>query len=504
MLKVFDIEFIRKKHYVEGWPIRKIARQLRVSRQSVRKALESSEMPRYRLVEPRPSPVMDPYREVILAWLAGDEQAPRKQHHTAKRVYDRLVEECTFAGGESTVRRFVARLTHKQPEAFVPLEAAWGQQAQNDWGQAVVRIAGEPVVAHLFCSRLRASGVPFVWASPTEKLEAFLEGHCRAFAWFGGVPRECLYDNPKTAIVRILAGPEREEHAIFASLRAHYLFDSLFHRPTEANEKGSVENLVGYARRNTLVPVPDMPSWEALNAHLLGWCEREREKRGSQWEKERAALRALPARPYRACVTRLVPVSSLSLVTADRSRYSVPCENVGKTLRLSLFTERIEVSDGKAVVASHARTYQRGQTILLFEHYLPVVARKPHAASHAAFVSQMPAIYAAVRDELCHARRDGYREFARILLLNREFPKEAVRAALEVAQSRGCLQAVVVRQIILNAQAPQSPPPIAVPRELAVGKLGEPDLSQYDALLRGVATSLRGRGELQVAVEVSA
>jgi hypothetical protein len=275
------------------------------------------------------------------------------------------------------------------------------------------------------------------------------------------------------------------------------LFDSLFHRPTEAHEKGSVEHLVGYARRNTLVPVPDFATWEELNAHLLGWCERERERLAADWVKERAALRSLPTRPYRACLTCLAPVSSLGLVTVDRNRYSVPCEHVGRTLRLSVFTDRIEVCNGKAVVASHTRSYQRGQTILSFEHYLPVVARKPHAASHAAFVSQMPAIYAAVRDELCHARRDGYREFARILLLNREFPKEAVTAALEVAQARGCLQATAVRQIILNARAPESPAPIAVPRDLAVGRLREPDLTQYDALLREPSRS-------SVAVEVSA
>lgn len=496
VLKVFDIEFIRKKHFVEGWSIRKVARQLKVSRQSVRKALESSDVPHYELTKPRPSPVIDRYREVIGAWLADDEQAPPKQHHTAKRIYDRLVQEHSFGGGESTVRRLVAQLMDKHPEAFVPLEAAWGQQAQNDWGQAVVKIDGKPVVAHLFCSRLRASGVPFVWASPTEKLEAFLEGHCRAFTWFGGVPAECLYDNPKTAVVRILAGPEREEHAIFASLRAHYLFDSLFHRPTEAHEKGSVEHLVGYARRNALVPVPDAASWEALNAHLLGWCERERERRTADWVRERAALRPLPTRPYRACLTHLAPVNSLCLVTVDRNRYSVPCEHVGRALRLSVFTDRIEASDGKSVVASHARSYQRGQTILLFEHYLSVVARKPHAASHAAFVNQMPTIYAAVRDELCHARRDGYREFAGILLLNREFPKEAVTAALEAARERGCLQAIAVRQIILNGQTPENPPPIAVPRDLAVGRVSEPDLAQYDALLRETSRS-------QVAVEVS-
>ncbi len=301
----------------------------------MRKALESAEVPHYGLTKPRPNPVMDPYRETILVWLAQDEHAPKKQRHTARRIYDRLVAEHGFVGAESTVRRFVAQLRDKQPEAFNPLEAAWGQQAQNDWGQATVEIAGQMVIVHLFCSRLRASGVPFAWASPTEKLEAFLEGHCRAFAWFSGVPAECLYDNPKTAVVRILAGPEREEHAVFASLRAHYLFESLFCRPAEGHEKGAVENpslrsgqvLVGYVRRNALVPVPSFPSlhcvqgrlWEALNAHLLAWCEQERRRLADKWAKELAALRPLPTRPFRAALLRLASVSRLSLVTVDCS-----------------------------------------------------------------------------------------------------------------------------------------------------------------------------------------
>jgi transposase len=255
VLKMVEIEFIRKKHFVDGWSVRKISRQLHVARQSVRKALESAEPPHYHLSQPRPSPSMDPYRAIIEAWLAQDKTAPPKQRHTAKRIYARLVAEYCFSGGESTVRRFVARLVEKQPEVYIPLMAAWGQQAQVDWGQAVVQMDGGPLVVHLFCLRMRASGVPFVWAAPTEKLEAFLEGHRRAFEWLGGVPAECLYDNPKTAVVRILAGPEREEHILFSSLRAHYLFDSIFCRPAEAHEKGAVENLVGYARRNALVPL---------------------------------------------------------------------------------------------------------------------------------------------------------------------------------------------------------------------------------------------------------
>lgn len=486
VLSMVDIEFIRKKHLVEGWSIRKISQQLEVARQTVRKALASAELPRYRLTKPRPSPVMDPYRAVITQWLAADTHAPPKQRHTAKRIYDRLVAEYGFPGAEPTVRRYVARLRPQPREAFVPLTASWGQQAQVDWGQATVRLAGEPVVAHLFCLRLRASRVPFVWAAPTEKLEAFLEGHGRAFTWLGGVPAECVYDNPKTAVVRILAGPARQEHRHFASLRAHYLFDSLFCRPAQGHEKGAVENLVGYVRRNALVPVPDLPSWDALNTHLLAWCEGERTRLADAWEPEQAGLRPLPGHPFAAALTRLAPVSRLSWIRVDLNRYSVPCAYVGQTVRVALTTDTITVWAGEDLIAIHERRHGRGETVLVLEHYLPVLARKPRAVSHAAVIAQLPPIYQAVRDQLCHGRVDGYRDFAAILLLHREFPVLALQAALEEAHRRGCLHAAAVRQLALNHTAPARPPLVAVPPALRTLHVAPPDLAQYDTLLAEV------------------
>ena len=482
-----DIEFIRKKHLVDGWSIRKIGRQLGISRQVVRKAIESSDPPRYNLKKPRPCPAMDPFCGVVLHWLEEDQNAPPKQRHTARRIYDRLVEEYTFTGAESTVRRYVAQLKAYGQEVYIPLEAAWGQQAQIDWGQAQVRIADKPEVAHLFCLRLKASGVPFVWAAPTEKLEAFLEGHARAFSWLGGVPSECLYDNPKTAVVRILAGPYRQEHTVFSSLRAHYLFDSYFCRPGQAHEKGAVENLVGYVRRNALVPVPEFASWDELNEHLLNWCSRDLERLQHRWEAERVGLRPLPAKPFCCSLAKLVVVSRLSLVAVDRNRYSVPCRYVGRTLRLALYTDRVELWDQQERVAVHDRCYGRGELKLLLEHYLPALARKPRAASHAAVVRQMPAIYGIVRDKLCYGHPEGYREFAAILLLHQEFPAEAVAEALEEANDSGYLQAMAVRQILLNRTSPASPKPIAVPERLAAINVSLPDLYQYNKLLVGAA-----------------
>jgi len=485
VLKMVDIEFIRKKHLVDGWSVRRISRQLRLARQTVRKALSDTEPPRYQRGHAPPRPVVGPFEPIIKRWLAEDREAPPKQRHTAKRVYDRLVAEHGFTGHEVTVRRTVARLRPKTPEVFVPLAVGWGQQAQVDWGQAVVHIAGQPIVGHLFCLRMRTSQVPFVWAAPTEKLEAFLEGHVRAFAWLGGAPATCLYDNPKTAVVRILAGPNRQEHEVFSSLRAHYLFESVFCRPAEGHEKGAVENLVGYARRNALVPIPEVASWNELNAHLLAWCEQERRRLADRWVSEAAALRPLPPVGFRPALTRLAPVSLSSLVGVDQNRYSVPGRYVGRTLLVRVFTERIEAWDGDTLVAEHARCYGRGQTVMKIEHYLPTIARKPRAATHAAVVEQMPAIYGQVRARLCGAHIEGYRDFAAMLLLHLEFPAEAVQAALEEAWDRDCLSPSAVRQLVINSTAPPPPEPIALPPDLAAATVERPNLASYDALLVG-------------------
>jgi transposase len=329
-----DVELIKKMHE-RGRSIREISRMTGWSRQTVRKTLAApAEPPVYTQSRARPSPVMDPYIDIVESWLEGDESAPRKQRHTARRVYDRLVDEYGFTGAEVTVRRAVARLRGRHVESFVPLEAPWGRIMQADFGGAVVMLAGERTDVALFCMRAKASKVPFVMALPSEKLECFLAGHVAAFEFFGGVPTEVWYDNPKTAVTKILSGPHRIEHERLSALRAHYLFDSSFCTPSRGNEKGSVENLVGYVRRNALVPhTRSFASFEELNAHLRAWCERERGRHADAWEAESAALQTLPPHPFSASVSRPVMVSKTSMVTVDRVRYSVPVTHVGRTLR---------------------------------------------------------------------------------------------------------------------------------------------------------------------------
>jgi transposase len=263
-------ERIRRDHFIEGKSIRQIARERRVSRHTVRESLKDASPTTYKRTKPPGRPVTGPFIAVIEQILKDDEDRPRKQRHTAKRIWVRLRDEHGFSGAESTIRPVVRHLRPKIQQAFLPLEFDPGADAQVDWGEADVIMAGHQVTVRLFCMKLPASGAHFVAAFPTEKQEALFEGHASAFEHFGGVPARITYDNLTTVVLKVLEGKKRIEQEAFIQLRSHYLFASHFCQPgiLGAHEKGSIENLVGYARRNYLVPLPEVASYEALNAYL--------------------------------------------------------------------------------------------------------------------------------------------------------------------------------------------------------------------------------------------
>ncbi len=479
MHKMVTKESIRKQHFREGWSIRKIARETGRSRQYIREALKDADVPKYKPRARQPMPVMKDYIEVISEWLEQDKHAPKKQRHTARRIYDRLVAEYDFRGAQSTVRRTVGALRAVPSEAYIPQDAGYGEEAQVDFGQATILLNGKESKVHLFCLRLRASKVPFVYAYRSEKMECFLDGHVRAFTDLG-VPLRCRYDNASITVKKLLGGPERQETNLFSSLRAHYLFDSEFCNPAKGNEKGAVENLVGYCRRNTLVPVPDVASLDELNAILAAWCEREKHRLSDDWEQEKAALR--PANDgFRACISTAVLVDKLCLVSHLRVKYSAPSEFVGRVLRLDAYPERVDLCDQGRLLASHPRSFQRGDFVMDFRHYLGPLEQKMRAASRAKFLRSMPEAFIRARNEL-GLRQAGYKEFARILLLAREFALEDLTVALEKALDMGRPTATVVRQLLLSkVRGPAHT--IQVPERLQL-TLPTPNLNQYDLLIK--------------------
>jgi transposase len=268
---------------------------------------------------------------VIDQILEDDESGPRKQGHTAKRIYDRLREEHSFTGGYTVVKDYVREGRLRQKRVFVPLAHRPGD-AQADFGEALVVIGGVEQKAHFLCLDLPHCDDAFVVAFAGENTESFCEGHNQAFSYFGGVPRSILYDNTKIAVQEITGDGERRPTEEFSKLQSHYLFEVKFGRPGKGNDKGMVEGLVGYARRNFLVPVPRAASWEELNAHLGEQCRKRRERKlwghtetiAERFEWDREKLLRLPAAPYEACERRATRASSQALVGYETNDYSVP------------------------------------------------------------------------------------------------------------------------------------------------------------------------------------
>jgi transposase len=245
---------VRRAVQVDGMSERQAAREFGLARKTVRKMLAYAAPPGYQRKKPVARPKLGPWLGVVDQILAEDESQSKKQRHTARRIFDRLKTEHAFTGGYTIVKDYVreARLQHK--EVFVPLAHPPGD-AQADFGEALATIGGVEQQAHFLCMDLPHSDDAFVVAFPAENTESFCEGHKQAFAYFGGVPRSILCDNTKIAVKEIAGDGERKPTEEFSRLKSHYLFEAKFGRPAKGNDKGKVEGLVGYARRNFMVPV---------------------------------------------------------------------------------------------------------------------------------------------------------------------------------------------------------------------------------------------------------
>jgi transposase len=494
LLKVDQREKIRRAHFLDGHSIRQIARDGHHDRRTVRKALHDAGPPRYTLRASRARPVLDPFLAVIERWLAEDTKSPPKQRHTARRIYHRLVAECGFSGGESTIRQYVRERRPRTPALFIPLAYAPGEDAQCDFGEAQVILQGKPMAVQFLCLRLCYSKLPFVIAFPHQRQEAFFEGQRQGFAFFGGVPHAIWYDHLSQAIK---PGRKAQEQEAFIAFRSHYLFESRFCTPGEAHEKGLVENLVGYARRNFLVPVPEVASLEELNAFLLERCLAEGSRRlrgepgsiGELWQQERPHLLPLPARPFPCCRTLPVHPNRLSLVTFETNRYSVPAEHARHALFLRAFVDRVELTDGTQAIATHRRCYGREEDVLDPMHYLPLLRERPGAFDHAKPLKTwshppvLDAYLAALLARLPH--RTATLQYLDVLELACTHAMPEVAAAVEQAMRCGSLGAETVAYFLrLGTIPPQSVETSVLTGTPPCPLVRDRDLRQYDQLVR--------------------
>lgn len=397
-----QFEQIRRDHAREGLSIRELARRHGVHRRAVRQALESAVPPAKRSPQGRPAPALGAFRAIVDEWLEADRDAPRKQRHTARRVWERLRDEHGADVSERQVARYVRarrRELGEVGEAFVPLISEAGVEAEVDWGEATVVLRGIETVVHLFVMRACFSGAGFVIAFERETQQAFLEGHVAALEFFGGVFDLVRYDNLKAAVAQVMKGRRRVESDRFVALRSHYMFESSFCLSGQrgAHEKGGVEgDGVGRFRRRHLVPVPAVDSMMELNELLEEACWKDLERTitgrgmtvGDALMLERRLLNTLPRERYDTAEQATPRVDYKAMVCVRQNRYSVPVGLVGMRVTARIAAGEIAVRHDGKVVAVHERLAGRYQASAQLDHYLELLAVKPGALARSLALAQ--------------------------------------------------------------------------------------------------------------------
>ena len=500
--KVELFEQIRREYEFGAGTIRGVAQQLGVHRRLVRQALEDAVPPERKDVG-RASPKLGPVREFIDRILESDRRAPRKQRHTARRIYVRIRQE--FPGhemAEVTVRAYVR--ARKQElglsirETYIPQCYGWGEEAQVDWYEASVELGGELQRVQVFVMRSMASGGAFHRAYPRATQQALLEGHEHAFDYFGGVFHRLRYDNLTGAVKKILQGREREQTARFIAFRSHWKFEAQFCTPGEAHEKGGVEGEVGYFRRNHWVPIPQAKDLEELNRQLRAGCQHDQQRRmgdrsqsvGAGMEIERDHLLPLAEEGFDLAEVSFGGVDGRGCVKVRTNSYSVPLR-AGTRVQVKVLPAYVEIWHEGQRVARHERCYSHRQEILDLEHYLEVLERKPGALAGSKPLEQWrrqgrwPASYDRFWQQLIErqGRQQGTREMIELLKLASREGYGRLEQAVSLALSLECWDAAAVRYLMVNdsLKARQADP-------VEVGVLARyerplPEVVHYDELL---------------------
>jgi transposase len=405
--------------------------------------------PGYVPTKPPVRPKLDPYIAIIDKTLADDKGWPKKQHHTSKRIYERLRDEHRFTGGITIVKDYVAGWQQRSAEMFVPLVHPAGH-AQADYGETLASIGGVDQKIHYFAFDLPHSDAWFVIAYPAETTEAFCDGHVKAFAFFGGIPQLILYDSTRIVGASILGDGTRQRTRVFCELQSHYLFHDRFGRPGKGNDKGKVEGLVGFARRSFMVPIPTFPRFEALNAHLPESCRKRMGERlrghtetiAERLERDLAALRKPLPPPYDACEKVGTRVSSLSLVHYRGNDYSVSTSFGHRDVLVWGNFREVVIACGTKIIARHRRSYEREDFVFDPLHYLALIERKINSLDQAAPLSgwELPEDFATLR-RLLEGRmgKPGKREFVQVLRLMETFAINDVAVAVHDAIERGAI-----------------------------------------------------------------
>lgn len=499
MLDVEDWRSLRWLHLREGKSQRWISKEFGISRNTVSKYLQNPDPPKYTMKTDREQPLRAQWRPIVARLLEADSDAPKKQRHTARRLYDRLVAEHGYRGSIRTVQYLMTEFRKTGgKQVSLPLAFQAGKDAQVDFSESVVILAGQKQKVFGFEMRLNYSRKKFVMFFPCQNREAFYEGHVQAFEYFGGVPARITYDNLRAAVRKVLQGKRRELADGFKKLAGYYAFEPNFCTPRRANEKGGIEGSIGYSRRNWLVPVPSFSDMDELNRFARRKCDEENNRVvagtsctiGEAFDCERGHLLGLPGKPFGASIIQAGCVDGYSTISFARNHYSVPVSVADKRLLVRAYWDRIEITDGRNIVAQHKRCHSVGKYIFDPFHYIEALEKKPNAVPYAAPIVQheWPPGYWQFFERLnkIDSSRAG-REFVRLLRIHRQYGPTLTIAAVEEANGLLATNCDVVLSFIHCKMREQQVPPQLelIEGELATHavKLAQPD--QYDELLGG-------------------
>jgi len=488
-------ELVRTGYRVYGKNVSELARLTGHSRNTIKKAIRGEPWG-YKERQHQSFPALGDYVATIDSWLENDKEKPAKQRHTAHRIYNRLVDEHGYKGGESTVRRYVRlaklRLGIETPCAFIPCDPEAGHEAEVDWGAATAIISGEEVRLKFFCMRSKYSGKHFVRFYPCERQQAFFDAHACGFAFFGGVFPVLIYDNLTTAVQKVMRGKDRREQEAFSKFKAYYSFEARFCNPGSGHEKGGVEGLVGVARRNYMVPIPEAMSLDDLNEKILRQCVAYgdhkiagRDRKVSElYEDEKAHLLSLPAEAFSNVHTCNGRVDKYATVIVDKNRYSVPSRYAGFRVKVVLHVDRVEIFTGSQKLATHERTFGNNKWCLNPDHYLELIQQRPMAFNSARPIRQWrqswPQSLHFLLERFCSTQGEtkGIKDFITVLMFYRDHKAGEIETAVEQAAKSNISTSEGVRYILIRAgDTDTTAAPLA-----AWSSLPPPNVSAYGQL----------------------
>jgi transposase len=497
MVHVEEYARIRQAHRQEHLSIRQLARRFHHSRRKIREILAQPEPRPYRR-RPMPS-VLDPFKPLIDTILTSDEQAPRKQRHTAAKIFRRLRDEHGYGGSYERVRRYVLSQGVQHGETFIPLDHDRGQRLECDFGHIYVDFPDGRQLVAVLMTTWAYSNCPFALALPSEKTEAILHGLVEAFAFFGCVPYELWWDNPKTVASQLLAGRERRLHERYQALVSHYAFTPLFCLVRRPQEKGHVEGRVRHLQRDWATPVPRVGDVAELNAYLRSCCLRDRqrvqagqqESIGQRFAQESDKALSLPDYPFDPCVRQPAKADKYQMVRYDSNRYSVPRAAAFQTVTVKAYVERLDIVQEGQVIATHPRCYGHHQQVLDPRHYLDTLQRRPAALDHANVFRhwQLPAVFEELRRDLerQHGPRRGVKHYVRVLHLLHDHALDHVQRVVEVSRGPAGFD---VETLLLRVRRTQPSAAAATPLNLSdraeavrAVQVPLPDVQKFDQLL---------------------